>query len=137
MVIDPESIPRCMHCNGPLWRPAGECRLCWLNFKDDDRNHSIAQRFWRRGKVFDWPGLVALGISRMGARAVGPKADCNSTEGSPATNHWLPKFSFPRAELHFGTTDEQKYDSWLTLRAFTASGMNDLLRGADLKIRLR
>ena len=139
------AIVRCMQCNGPLWRRAGECRLCWLKFKDDDRNHSIAQRFWGRRKegaefsnFFDWAGLIALGIFRVGMRAaVGTKAEANSTENSPATNYWLPRFSAPACELRFGTTDEQKYASWLTLRAFTPSGMNELLRGADLKIRLR
>ena len=127
----------CPKCNFPLWRPNNECRGCWLAFDEDDRNKRLALRFWGR-KGFDWVGLSALGIARVATRAAaGSRAEANSTENSPATNHWLPRRSVPPAELRFGVTDAQKYEAWILLRAFTQSEMNDFRLAADMKIQLR
>jgi len=146
MVVPITTRPLCASCKGPLWRPADECRLCWLAFKEDDRNKPIAQAFWGRRKEgakfsnhFDWPGLTTLGIARVGARAaVGTKVEANSTEHSPATSFWLPvakawapsAIMFPYPQM----SDDQRYTQWLQLRAFSPD-VDPV--DSDIKIQLR
>ena len=134
---------KCLKCKGTLWRPNDECRGCWLQFFDDDRNTSVGVRFWGRKAAgekfsffFDWVGLTAAGIARASARVTsGGRAEANSTENSPATNDWLPvramDLTLPR------TADLQRYDLWLQLRAFSLSDLDVLRKNADIKIRLR
>lgn len=133
----------CFNCQNPLWRADGECRLCWLDFKDDDRNTRVGVHFWGRRRptdklsfFFDWPALHRAAIARAGARALAPtRAIGNSTEDSPATSLHLPEFSTARTAEYgyfFGFTDEQQYSVWLQLRAFSPSFKLD----PDLKIHL-
>jgi hypothetical protein len=126
---------RCPKCNFPLWRSNDECRGCWLAFDDDDRNKRIALRFWGR-KGFDWVGLTALGFARVAAKvAVGTKAEANSTEGSPATNDWLPAHS--RALPGLLLPDPFRYQLWLTTRAYSFEGLAIQRLPGDIGVRLR